>query len=278
MRSNKLIQFYLTNMCNSHCKTCQIWTNANVEELDIEVVKQIINDFPDADYVFGGGETTLYSHLDELLDFCKINNINYTLLTNCVDYDKVINIINNHHVNNVTISCDGIDHDKIRGVEGNFKNIVRFIFEDSVEHLKLSYTLSKFNEQNFTTDMKLFKLLGFDKIYFCLATSFVGTNASNLLNVDVNRILEHEDMLFDKDANFIKALLNNSKHECDSRNDVWTIASNGDVLMCQHRNDVLGNVYQSSLKDIYHNRVFEKCPLDESCHLLCQRRYDNYEN
>ena len=170
-RPRKLIQLYLTNLCNSHCKTCSIWKNDKQMEIPADKVIEIIKQFPDADYVFGGGEFTLYSQKDSLLDYCDRNKINYTVLSNAVNIKLLVDLIEEHEIKNLTISCDGIRHDLIRGVEGNLSNIKYIIetYREKIPNIKISYTLSKFNANCKDLDMEMFKELGFDKVYFCIA-------------------------------------------------------------------------------------------------------------
>ena len=284
-RPKKLIQFYLTNRCNSRCNTCSIWNIKEQEELPLEKVIETIKDFPDADFVFGGGEFTLYSKKHELLSYCDDNDIRYTVLSNCVDFDKLVNLVLSHNIKNLTISCDGIEHDKIRGVEGNLERIKRFIqnYSHKIPNLKISYTLSKFNQKNIDKDMKLFKELGFEKIYFCIAQNMELLNAPNkvirpgLYFID-KMYNEYGDMLYDKDIQLLEDILYGNMRECDSTDSVHTIYTNGDVVRCQSykSNEVLFNINERPLKEIMlvDNWV---CEYSKECQLVCQRRYD-YED
>lgn len=275
----------MTNQCNSRCRTCTIWTNKNVEELPANKVLEIINQYPDADYVFGGGEFTLYSGLDYLLKNCDDMKINYTVLSNAIDFMALDTMMSRHKVPNLTISCDGILHDKIRGVEGNLQNIRKAIkdYKDKT-NLKISYTYSKYNEKMFPKDMIYFKELGFDKVYFCLAQDMEllkQKNNKSFVAESFSQILERKDMLYDKDVAFIESMLNGNKKVCDSTKSVYTIYTNGEVVMCQSYMSECshGNIYDESFKDIIESweNGNKKCPLcdyDDVCNLLCQRRYD----
>ena len=284
MRNNKLIQFYLTDKCNSRCKTCQIWKNQKGNKIPLKEVATIINEFPKADYVFGGGEVTLYEDLGPLLVFCSHRQVNFTLLSNAVNYDSLDKYLRFYNVPNLTMSCDGINHDAIRGVNGNLENIGRIVREygDKV-NIKLSYTLSSFNEKNMNYDMQLFKALGFSKIYFCIAQDMDLLKVAGRQSIVplyeslVRMVEEYGDMLYDKDKAFIESLVNGTKKPCDSTSSVHTIYTNGDVVLCQSimSNNVLGNIYKDDFADILkrHNNNFI-CPHDYHCDLLCQRRYD----
>lgn len=284
MRNNKLIQFYLTDKCNSRCKTCQIWKNQKGNKIPFEEVVKIIKEFPKADYVFGGGEVTLYEDLGQLLVFCDHMNTSYTLLSNAVNYDLLDKYLRFYRVYNLTMSCDGINHDAIRGVKGNLENIGRIIraYGDSI-NIKLSYTLSSLNERNMNYDMQLFKALGFNKIYFCIAQDMDLLKVAGKQSIVplyeslVRMVEEYGDMLYDKDKAFIESFVNGTKKPCDSTSSVHTIYTNGDVVLCQSimSNNVLGNIYKDDFADILkRNDGNFICPHDYHCDLLCQRRYD----
>ena len=284
MRSNRLIQFYLTNQCNSHCRTCSIWKNKPEDKLELpyQKVEDVIERFPKADYVFGGGEVTMYSELPQLQNFCDSYDIQYTCLTNCIDYMAAENMVVKRKAPNVTISCDGINHDMIRGTRGNLNNIKTFVRNcRDLTNLKLSYTYSRWNEESFDEDMAFFKGMGFDKIYFCLAQDMDLLNSNSTVRAeDFRKILKHKDMLYDKDVLFIERMVSNSKVDCDSTKSVYTIYTNGDVVMCQSymSSYTHGNIFDTPFHEII--KTWEgdgKCPecmYDGKCNLLCQRRYD----
>lgn len=285
-RPNKLIQFYLTNICNSHCNTCEIWKNSKIQEIPSEKVEQIIREFPDADYVFGGGEFTLYSQRNELLNYCDKKGIKYTVLSNAVNLKLLEQLLALHNIKNLTMSCDGIKHDEIRGIKGNLKNIEAIVkdWKDYIPNIKLSYTLSSLNEDSIDEDMAYFKKLGFNKIYFCIAQNMDLLKANGNIVPSKKAIekmyKEYRDMLYDKDVQLLRDILIGNLRECDSTGSVHTIYTNGDVVRCQSymSNDVLGNIYEESLKEILNGipNGF-KCKYSKTCQLVCQRRYD-YED
>ncbi len=299
-RPKKLIQLYLTNLCNSHCKTCNIWktTKRGMLEIPAEKVIDIIKEFPDADYVFGGGEFTLYSDREFLLEYCDRNDISYTVLSNGINTERLEDLLMQGHIENLTISCDGVNHDEIRGIDGNLTNIKYLVkqWKDELNNLKISYTLSKFNENTIDEDMQLFRDMGFEKIYFCLAQDMdllkVGEESVSPQQINVKKMLEYKDMLYDKDVQFLYDYLWDKHRRCDSTQSVHTIYTNGDVVRCQSKlsSKVIGNIYKADFKSILHYDAMsyedmmknaeedvKLCPYNDECNLVCQRRYD-YED
>ena len=290
-RSKKLIQFYLTNLCNSHCSTCNIWKNKGLEEIPLHNVLRVLREFPNVDYVFGGGEFTLYNYRRLLLKFCDENNISYTVLSNAVSLKRLEELICFHNIKNLTMSCDGVEHDVIRGVNGNLKNIEYIVskYKDKIENIKLSYTLSKLNENNIDKDMAYFKSIGFNKIYFCIAQNMDLLKAEGSIVPSIDSLIyfydNYSDMLYDKDKKLLKDFIVGIHKKCDSIRDVHTIYTNGDVVRCQSflSNVVIGNIYENSFREIL-RRDLEiigddySCPYNDKCELVCQRRYDYADN
>lgn len=286
MRDKKLIQFYLTTECNSRCKTCSIWKSGhkNVQELPYDLVSRICIDNRDSDFVLGGGEFTLYSQKYDLLDKLNKEGINYTILSNAINLKSLKDVIEKYDIQNLTMSCDGINHDEIRGVvgSGNLYNIGYIIdkYRDKIPNIKLSYTYSWFNQSTFEEDMDFIKnVLGFDKVYFCIAQNMdlLKTGTEAIIPTNLENVLKRKDMLYDKDIVYIESVLNGEKKKCDSTNSVFTVYSNGDIVRCQSfmSKDVLGNIYKDDFNSVIDkiDRNFD-CPYDEKCNLLCQRRYD----
>lgn len=285
MRDNKLIQLYITNMCNSYCRTCSIWKNKQREELTAENICKVIYAFPNADYVIGGGEAILCSDIKNILSILKDNKVNYTLLSNCIMINRLYELIEKYDVPAVTISFDGMRHDEIRRSIYNAAKI--YEFKDWCDYnnvrMKISYTYSKYNEDYFEKDMKCIKnKLGFNEIYFCIAQDMdllmTAENDENFEASDFEQILDC-DMITDKDKVHIRGMISGVRRCCSSQNNVHTIYSNGDIVRCQSfmSKDILGNIKdmtEEQIKEALNSVENVECPYDSECNLLCQRRYD----
>lgn len=287
MRDNKLIQLYITNVCNSHCKTCGFWKNREEhrQELGVRDIMAITALFPNADYVIGGGEAILHKNIEEILASLQEDKINYTLLSNCIWVKRLCELVEKYNVPAVTVSFDGLNHDEIRGTSGNMANIVGF--KDWCDcnnvRMKISYTYSKYNEGRFKEDMEYIKeQLGFNEIYFCLAQdmSLLMTTEvdESFVASDFEQILDC-DLITAKDKAHVKGMITGVRRCCTSQNNVHTIYSNGDIVRCQSfkSKDILGNLNSMTtfeVMQVLESVKNESCPFDSECDLLCQRRYD----
>lgn len=285
MREKKLIQLYVTNMCNSHCKTCGIWRNKQRQELDVKDIEKVIKAFPDAGYVIGGGEAILHRDIDIMLYILQRNNVNYTLLSNCILYGRLCELVEMYDVPAITISFDGIKHNEIRGVNDNINNIISFKSWCDMKGIpmKVSYTYSKFNEDLFEEDMTFIKrTIGCEEIYFCIAQDMdllkTNKNDESFVANNFEQILEC-NLISEKDKKHIRGMISGIRRCCTSQNNVHTIYSNGDIVRCQSfkSKEVLGNIKCMTVEEIektLNSIDNERCQFDGDCDLLCQRRYD----
>jgi MoaA/NifB/PqqE/SkfB family radical SAM enzyme len=288
MREHNLVQMYITNQCNSHCKTCSIWKNKEKEYLSLYNIEYIVREAleidPMTDFVIGGGEAILHPQIINILKILNKYNVNYTLLSNCMSINTLKILVSIYNVKNVTVSFDGIYHNETRGVVGNKEKIIHFIkwCKEKDINLKLSYTYSSFNEDMFLEDMDYIKNeLGLDKVYFCLAQNMelLKSESDKIIAKDFSKILKRKEMLFDKDIKYIESMLSGNKNKCDSQSSVFTIYSNGNMVRCQSymSKDVLCNIKNVTPRRLEHIFGASKCidcKYDKECNLLCQRRYD----
>lgn len=286
MRDRKLIQLYLTNQCNSKCKTCPIWKNKEREELPLDIIMKLMLKEKDADYVLGGGEFFLYSRWRDLLAFCEQKNINYVILTNGL-LPNLVHEAASSYAPNFTISWDGIKHDEIRGVPGNMEKIKQLIqyIRSCNAGIKLSYTFSKFNYDTIDADMEYAKNeFKMDKLYLALARDSDTFSGKDELVApkDFHPLLKHLDMFEMRDRMFLMNWENtqNDIHcsmcKCNSLRDIITIYSNGDVPMCQGNmsNEKWGNIIYGDMDYIFDKMHQIRCDYNDVCYSLCQRRYD----
>ncbi|MBU2472987.1 MAG: radical SAM protein [Patescibacteria group bacterium] len=129
--------FQVTNVCNSRCITCFNWKilNKNIDkELTLEEIDKFTEKIGNLNTVtIGGGEPFLRNDLPEIIDcFDKNNNLLAVAIpTNCLSVNKILSktekILNNFRGEvKIGLSIDDIgeDHDKIRGIEGNFEKVL----------------------------------------------------------------------------------------------------------------------------------------------------------
>ncbi|MDD5178611.1 MAG: radical SAM protein [Candidatus Nanoarchaeia archaeon] len=146
------LTYSVTNLCNSRCKTCNLWKHYqnNPEKLKDEFkLEEIEKSFKSIGHTYffniSGGEPFLRKDLPEIVELaCKhltpriihtpTNAITPSLIEK--QTEKIMQIINKYNPKiqfTIKPSFDAIGekHDEIRGVKGNFENVV-----DTVARLK----------------------------------------------------------------------------------------------------------------------------------------------
>ncbi|HEC67281.1 MAG TPA: radical SAM protein [Candidatus Desulfofervidus auxilii] len=165
----------LTFLCNSQCKTCNIWKiyknnpDKYKEELNAENWKQLFDETGDSlGWVeFTGGEPLLKKDIVDIVSYTYNNTFIFAggITTNAVSpknsYKKInviLEKIPDNKILNVGISLDGAPklHDEIRGIKGNFEKAI-YLFNELKElkqqyeilNIHFAYTISQYNAGRF---------------------------------------------------------------------------------------------------------------------------------
>ena len=271
----------ITERCNSRCKTCGIWKKKNPKNMSVELFKKIINGVPKGVHInITGGEPLLHPKINEMLSLLKLQNRSFTLLSNGILADELISTVRNNCVKNLEISCDGPEatYEVIRGVN-NYKNIVRIIQElrDQVE-IGVNYTVNPLNSRKDLIKVK--KMCESYGVHLAIGVynnpEYFDTfmekkeiyDASGLTSYPVNKFIE----LYNSWIN------SNLRIPCYSIRFSCFILPNGDVLVCQGKNVILGNLNNHSLNEIWKKSkdsgIHRKLKNCNGCWMLCHRSYD----
>lgn len=134
------IVYHVTSLCNSRCKMCFNWKNINKkklkDELNLKEIDKFSKSLNQLVYVsLGGGEPFLRKDISDIVYIFYKNNHTriFQIATNCLHPKQIVEqcekilIGCKKIVLKITLSLDGIgkDHDKIRGVAGNFKKFIQ---------------------------------------------------------------------------------------------------------------------------------------------------------
>ena len=138
-----VIQLPVNDICNGRCVMCNIWQRKRDKEITPEELRRILTDplFGEVQYVgINGGEPTLRADLPDvgralIESLPKLRGLN--VITNAVQAQQVIERVaalaevaqSGDVAFEVNVSLDGIgdDHDRNRGVTGNFASAVEVI-------------------------------------------------------------------------------------------------------------------------------------------------------
>ena len=122
--SNRMLQFYITNMCNLRCPHCYMRCEEKIEkELSFAEKKMVLKDFYENGgrrILFTGGEVMMSPDFLELLEYTKKFSEAYIIvLTNGTLWDEEKIEFASQYIDEVQISIDGYSEEtnsKVRGV------------------------------------------------------------------------------------------------------------------------------------------------------------------
>lgn len=138
----QVLQFPITNNCNSKCVMCNITSNISKKEMTVDEFKKIINDdiFKEIKLVgINGGEPFLCKNLIPFIEILvkkekleSINIISNGFLTNSIleKTKKIYEICKKYNIKfHISFSLDGYGkiHDKVRGIPNVFSKTIETI-------------------------------------------------------------------------------------------------------------------------------------------------------
>jgi len=287
----KIIILNITEKCNSRCVMCGFWNKKNPEVMNIEKIKNFIENNRDGlneveTISFVGGEPFLH---ENYLDFIKLYKYFPKLKflgqpTNALapqvyleKIEKAIHVLPSNIYYGISISIDGIGqtHDRIRGIKNSFKNSLEFIslVKEKLNkydnyYLTLTSTISNYNYKEIT---KIYDLAEKLKLRFIFRPAMEidsdyidNTNTSSWQwNSEVNKnIINEFNILYNKTKNdyykLVIEMLKGKKrnYPCPFQSEGLVISPNGEVNMCLFsRQGKLGD-YSHSIKDLFHSKKY----------------------
>jgi MoaA/NifB/PqqE/SkfB family radical SAM enzyme len=140
-----------TDLCDSACKHCLIWTKRPVNYLPFEKIKELMHSkcvTKSTTVALAGGEYLLHPDAVEIMGWFRDHHRNFDLLTNALKPELAIEAVKKHPPRRLYISMDG-DKDAylhMRGKDG-YDGIIKVI--ESLHHvlpISLMFTLSPYND------------------------------------------------------------------------------------------------------------------------------------
>lgn len=282
---------YATNRCQSRCRHCSIWQKPHDTLSKDEIVSLMSSHCigPHTTVGLEGGEFVLHPQAREIMEWFKTNHPNYTLLSNCLSPQKVIDLTRSYRPRHLYLSLDG-DRDTykyMRGVDGHDK-VIRVIEELKDEiPISLMFCLSPFNsfkDMEYTIDIAgrygidirigIYGTMDyFDTTAEMLRTS--GTDYISQIPDNINATCENYDfvVLYDQWRN------GNLRLRCHSITNSLVVHPDGNVPVCQNLGLMLGNIKEKTLDEIFNSSdsAATQCRLSKECNgcwVNFHRKYD----
>jgi MoaA/NifB/PqqE/SkfB family radical SAM enzyme len=270
----------ITNACNSRCLLCDIWKTPRTEaNLTLKEIKKTFSDplFKNLECILlTGGEPVLRPDLAEIILFIhdKIPGIRFTLSTNAILPDRVLEVVNkalDHGVSiDVGTSLDGIGehHDRIRGVPGNFEKVdylIKELLKLREKHADKLSIVAGLTLHPLTVDyVQEVQEYAREKGVQFIAQLYdeapyyhnVGKSAAaENLDHDTRKMIQEVDRLRPSIHNLIVRKILKEKiirFKCYAMRSFFILRANGDVMPCLRMSNVkVGNVREESPSRIW---------------------------
>lgn len=282
-----VIQFPVNDICNSRCGMCNIWQQKRDHELTPDELTSILRDplFAEVTFVgLNGGEPTLRKDLPELASVLinglpKLSELH--IITNAIRHQQVTERI--LAVNDVakrdgkrlsvSVSLDGVgdDHDRNRGVPGNFDSAVKVIdsLRDNDVPVSIGCTLTPVNCEGADDLLAWCGEKGIGDFEFRLGVEIrrVYNEGYDLMNPLSPEQWFHLTMFFDKlsqdervgaaQRRFYRSLVDQIAYGsprsagCHWQTQGVTLDTRGDLSYCSVKSPVIGSALNSSAQDVY---------------------------
>lgn len=124
----RVLSLFVTNRCNSKCKTCYIWKQKPKVDLPVEIIKKILDDptTKRCEFTLSGGEFFLHPNYEEILDLFE--NRKFNVFSNGLCKEKIIKAVNQYNIKNLYLSLNGnaVNNKLTRGVN-NYSHVIQLI-------------------------------------------------------------------------------------------------------------------------------------------------------
>ena len=277
------IQFELTSRCNERCIHCYIPNEKKNKGFDMPLgkVKSIIDEFSSNEglhVTLSGGEVFMHKDIIPIIQYCREKDLMITILTNLIALkDEQIGFIKDANVSCVQVSLYSMNpktHDTITTIKGSFektKTAIEKLVKANVP-VMISCPVMKANYKEYKDVLLYARSIKCksNTDFLMMAQADLDTrNLANRLSLEETESLIRD--IVENDIDYQNETLNKtprSEYEttdierfkkqplCGAGINDCCITVNGDVYPCAGWQDmVLGNVYKSSLIDIWNDSI-----------------------
>lgn len=255
-RFNK-IYIEITNICNLKCSFCPD-TIRKKEFMSIDKFKMIIDKvkgYAGIITLHVKGEPLIHPQLDEILEYCSVQNVKVNITTNGTKLNEVKNILCKDSVRQINISIHSINKNSNMDNDKYLENIfqaVRYIKEKN-SSIYISYRL--WNLKDITKNDENYNVLKFLGQKYEKNDLIEQVKSNLYVELDKNVFL-NQDIVFQwPDLNQSKK---NEKGSCLGLRSQLAILVNGDVVPCcmdQNGDIILGKIFEEDLEDILNKKI-----------------------
>lgn len=257
------LPIFITDRCNSRCLTCNIWKKAPKTDLDVELVKRILQDkviTRHTSFCIAGGEPLLHPDCREILTLFRGRD--YLFLSNAILADRLISLVRECGIKRLSLSLDGPPETdrKIRGASGYscVEKVVDELKDDDID-IYVNFTVSPWNTREdfkhvieFCKQHRVHLFVGYyENMEYFDTTTPAGHlyKITDLITCPPFGANSHP--YFNLYSHWASG---NLKMPCFGVFLKPVIRPNGDVELCEGKRIKLGNLHEKSLGEIWHSK------------------------
>ena len=283
------LMIYATTACQSRCRHCSIWKKPH-EHLDMEDIERVMQSRcvkPHTTVGLEGGEFILHPQAESILDWFARHHQNYTLLSNCLLPDRLIDYTLRYRPRHLYLSLDGdrTTYLNMRGCDGYSKVINVIETLAGAVHISLMFCLSPWNSfRDMEYVIGLARSYGIDvRIGIYGTMAFFETDASLIDATDfasrIPEVIHQTSENYDYVALYEQWCNGHLRLPCLSIRNQVVIHAGGNVPLCQNLDCILGNIHNQSLDEIWNSDA--ACNMQKQyggncngCWINFHRKYD----
>lgn len=275
------IEIYLANRCNYNCEFCYVKDKVGISKrLPKEKIKEIIDDAKDIavqKIILGGYGEPLYDEGSiEIINYITEKGLKVEILTNLLN-GKYLDKIKNPEKVTLLVNLNSSNKESYKNIHGiqkdNFDKIISNIKQLNEITIKLSYVIYNQNYKNIREYIELAKKLNIKNIEFKFGEFVLEDQKRFYLNEkqeeelikDIESIIKYSENI-DTNLKTIKEIISSKKPNLIKRCfNSWfylKINENLEVFNCCRETIPLGNLKETSLKDIYFSEKNLKRAID----------------
>lgn len=283
-----LLQFHITGNCNLKCKHCYR-IEGNVEPLTFENIVSVVEQFKELRQVYNfikkikrkghinltGGEPFIRSDIKEILRYLGKNNeaFTYGILSNgsFID-DEIISILKETDVSFVQLSIDGDPktHNYLRA-PGDYDRVFEVAkrLERNKIRTYISFTANKNNYKFLPQVANTCRKNGITKLWSDRLVPIGNGQSISDMSISSTELYDYIKAIKKAQGNFLTKILYpktqvtmnralqflNSRgfiYNCSAGDSLITVDEFGQVMPCRRMPIVCGNIFDSTLAEIYY--------------------------
>ncbi|HHQ4624437.1 TPA: radical SAM protein [Aeromonas veronii] len=299
MLDSNAVFLNLTTRCNLKCAKCwrsQVWGKG--QDIERDVLDKFMDSFSNykGRIIVGSGENLICQHLEDFIDWVNENEIDATILTTALKFDKFLDK-EKFFTKNIQwgVTMDGyLQHQVIpiqkgMNIERVKKNLEIIKGKYKNANFYINYTHTKLNLEDTIHLIDFASSLNINKFYITQLKLFEGLDDSITKEIKNNfdcdefkKVMSNAEDVAKKKGIYLYAPLTQRERKCfDCKDKKFSqiIDVNGDISFCYGRDDeIIGNILDDNgerIWDVHLNKLLSNPEKQKKWCSLCHATKTN---